>query len=141
MKKGRAVPELLEGLYAADAHHQGGRVDPGDVHRRLADGVAHRGAISGGDCDAVSIARPLLANPDLPRLSRAGDDGPEPASVHVLQQVPDNVLEYPLGCYEEERYREHGDAAWERMMEDVMAYYRDEVPAEADRAPATLEPA
>ncbi len=45
------------------------------------------GAIERGDCDGVTIARPLVANPDLVRLLRAGPR-PRAAAVHVLQQVP-----------------------------------------------------
>ncbi len=143
VKKGRAVPELLEGLYAADAHRIKEAVSIPVVCTggwQTASRVA--AAISGGDCDAVAIARPLLANPNLPRLWQAGEDGPPPGKACTYcNKCLANALEFPLGCYEEERYGEHGDAAWERMMEDVMAYYKDEVPAEAGREPATLEPA
>ena len=44
-------------------------------------------AIEGGDCDAVSMARPLLANNDLPLLFAQGLDRAAEA-LHLLQQVP-----------------------------------------------------
>ena len=44
-------------------------------------------AIRRGDCDAVTIARALIATPDLVRHFEAGRDEP-PNPVHVLQQVP-----------------------------------------------------
>ena len=43
------------------------------------------GAIERGDCDGVTIARPLVANPDLVRLFERGTR-PRAAAVHVLQQ-------------------------------------------------------
>ena len=44
-------------------------------------------AIERGDCDGVTIARPLVANPDLVRHFEQGHDQ-RAAAVHVLQQVP-----------------------------------------------------
>ena len=44
-------------------------------------------AIERGDCDGVTIARPLVANPDLVRLFEQGHDVTD-APVHLLQQVP-----------------------------------------------------
>jgi 2,4-dienoyl-CoA reductase (NADPH2) len=138
VRNGRAVPELLEGFYAADAHAIRASVSIPVLATggwQTASRVA--AAIRNGDCDAVSIARPLLANPDLPQLWRAGRDGPPPGKACTYcNKCLLNALEFPLGCYEEERYREHGDAAWERMLEDVMSYYRDELPASpASRVP------
>jgi 2,4-dienoyl-CoA reductase-like NADH-dependent reductase (Old Yellow Enzyme family) len=137
VKKGRAVPELLEGFCAADARRIREAVTIPVICTggwQTASRIAR--AISGGDCDAVAIARPLLANPDLPRLWRAGEDGAEPGKeCTYCNKCLLNALEFPLGCYEEERYREHGEAAWDRMMEEVMAYYQDEVPAPARSSP------
>lgn len=93
-------------------------------------------ALRNGDCDAVSIARPLLANPDLPHMFRAGADGPALGKqCTYCNKCLVNVLEYPIGCYELVRYAEHGDRAWDVMIEEVMSYYQDEVPSSA-QAPA-----
>ena len=46
-----------------------------------------RQALADGACDAVTIARPLVANPDLPRLFAAGERTRR-AAVLLLQQVP-----------------------------------------------------
>ena len=46
-----------------------------------------RKAITDGDCDAVSMARPLVANNDLVKQFAAGQRSRRPA-VHLLQQVP-----------------------------------------------------
>ena len=131
VKKGRAVPELLEGLNAADAHEIKQAVTVPVICGggwQTASRIAR--AIKNGDCDAVAIARPLLANPDLPQLWRAGHDRPRAdKACTYCNKCLVNALDFPLGCYEEERYGEHGAAAWDRMIEDVMAYYQDEVPA------------
>jgi 2,4-dienoyl-CoA reductase (NADPH2) len=136
IEKGRAVPELVEGLNADDA---------AAIKRAVSIPVICTGgwqtasriaeAIERGQCDAVSIARALLANPNLPKLFRAGEDGPPRGKeCTYCNKCLVNVLEYPLGCYEIERYSEHGDKAWGRMIEEVMAYYEDEVPISASAA-------
>ena len=62
-----------------------------------------RAAIDRGDCDAVTIARPLVANPDLVAQWRAGRDRPErPCSYCNLCLF--QLLENPLGCYDQRRY-------------------------------------
>jgi 2,4-dienoyl-CoA reductase (NADPH2) len=60
-------------------------------------------AIERGDCDAVTIARPLLANPDLAGLFAAGHDRP-PRPCTYCNKCLFAVLEHPIGCYEESRY-------------------------------------
>ena len=68
-------------------------------------------AIADGACDAVSMARPLLANPDLPLLFTQGlDEAPKPCT--YCNKCLVNFIENPLGCYEESRYSSReGDAA------------------------------
>jgi 2,4-dienoyl-CoA reductase-like NADH-dependent reductase (Old Yellow Enzyme family) len=77
-----------------------------------------RAAIESGSCDAVSIARPLIANRDLLQAWRAGRDEPERPCTFCnkcLLNAPKN----PLGCYELDRY--DGDHA--RMLAEVYAIY------------------
>ncbi len=62
-----------------------------------------RAALERGDCDAVTIARPLVANPDLVELWRAGHDRP-PRPCTYSNKCLFNLLEHPLGCYDESRY-------------------------------------
>jgi 2,4-dienoyl-CoA reductase-like NADH-dependent reductase (Old Yellow Enzyme family) len=64
--------------------------------------VARR-AIEQGDCDAVTIARPLIANPDLVAHWRAGRDLP-PRPCTYCNLCLFNLLESPLGCYDQRRY-------------------------------------
>ncbi len=76
-----------------------------------------RRAIEQGDCDAVSIARPLIANNDLVNLFAAGHDrAPRPCT--YCNRCLMNVLVHPLGCYEEKRYDSR-----EEMIEQVMSVY------------------
>jgi 2,4-dienoyl-CoA reductase (NADPH2) len=77
-----------------------------------------RRAIEAGDCDAVTIARPLIANPDLVKQFAAGADRPERPCTYCNKCLV-NVIENPLGCYEPARFG--GDTA--RMMREVMSVY------------------
>ena len=61
------------------------------------------GAISRGDCDGVTIGRPLIANPDLVRLWESGVDAP-PKPCTYSNKCLINQLENPLGCYDESRF-------------------------------------
>jgi 2,4-dienoyl-CoA reductase-like NADH-dependent reductase (Old Yellow Enzyme family) len=82
-----------------------------------------RGAIERGECDAVTIARPLIANPDLVRVFAAGQERAERPCTYCNRCLV-NVIENPLGCYDVSRY----DGDRERMIDEVMSVYR---PAEA----------
>jgi 2,4-dienoyl-CoA reductase (NADPH2) len=60
-------------------------------------------ALRDGACDAVTIARPLVANSDLVLLFADGHDrASRPCS--YCNKCLFNVLESPLGCYDERRY-------------------------------------
>jgi 2,4-dienoyl-CoA reductase (NADPH2) len=75
-------------------------------------------ALNAGDCDAVTMARPLLANPDLPNLLSEGKD-PEKACT-LCNRCLLAVLEHPLGCYDESRY-----AGYDDMIANVRKIYDD----------------
>jgi NADH:flavin oxidoreductases, Old Yellow Enzyme family len=79
-----------------------------------------RAAIKRGDCDAVSIARPLMANPDLPLLFAEGRDKADRPCTYCNKCLL-NVLEHPLGCYDVTRF----DGNYDRMMEEVMSFYKE----------------
>lgn len=74
-------------------------------------------AIERGDCDAVTIARPLLANPDLVRQLAAGRDRPERPCT-FCNRCLFNVLEHPIGCYDESRY-----GSREEMIEEIFSVF------------------
>jgi 2,4-dienoyl-CoA reductase-like NADH-dependent reductase (Old Yellow Enzyme family) len=76
-----------------------------------------REALRNGQCDAVSIARSLIANPDLPQQFASGIDRPaEPCTYcnKCLVNAPEN----PLGCYEESRFPSR-----EAMVQQIMAVF------------------
>jgi 2,4-dienoyl-CoA reductase-like NADH-dependent reductase (Old Yellow Enzyme family) len=75
-------------------------------------------AISSGACDGVTIARPLIANPDLVRHFEAGRDrAPRPCT--YCNKCLFNFVENPLGCYEEARFDSR-----EEMLEEIFSVYR-----------------
>jgi 2,4-dienoyl-CoA reductase (NADPH2) len=60
-------------------------------------------AIERGDCDAVSAARTLIANNDLVEVFRRGQDRADKPCTYCNRCLV-NVIENPLGCYEESRF-------------------------------------
>ncbi len=78
-----------------------------------------RAAITSGGCDAVAIGRPLLANPELPLMFRAGaDEAPKPCT--FCNKCLVHVLEDPLGCYDLSRYTSYDD-----MMTHLMSFFEE----------------
>jgi 2,4-dienoyl-CoA reductase-like NADH-dependent reductase (Old Yellow Enzyme family) len=77
------------------------------------------GAVERGDCDGVTIARPLVANPDLVRHFEAGRDrAPRPCT--YCNRCLFRFIEDPLGCYEPARYDSRED-----MVRDVLSVYEE----------------
>jgi 2,4-dienoyl-CoA reductase-like NADH-dependent reductase (Old Yellow Enzyme family) len=75
------------------------------------------GAIDRGDCDGVTLARALIANPDLVRWFEQGHDrAPRPCT--YCNKCLFAFLENPLGCYEERRY-----SSREEMVREIMSVY------------------
>jgi len=77
-------------------------------------------AIARGDCDAVSAARPLIANNDLVEIFRRGQDSPEKPCTYCNKCLV-NVVENPLGCYEEKRFPSR-----DAMIAQIMSVFRPE---------------
>ncbi len=74
-------------------------------------------ALRDGACDAVTVARPLVANNDLVQLFAAGHDvAPRPCS--FCNKCLFNVLESPLGCYDDRRYESR-----EEMLRELYSVY------------------
>ena len=74
-------------------------------------------AIERGDCDAVTIGRPLIANPNLVELWRAGHDGP-PRPCTYSNKCLINQLENPLGCYDQSRFDSRDE-----MIREILSVY------------------
>jgi len=76
-----------------------------------------RNAISSGDCDAVTIARSLVANNDLVALFAAGNNRP-PKPCTYCNKCLHNVLKNPIGCYEESRF-----SSRQEMLDEIMSVF------------------
>jgi 2,4-dienoyl-CoA reductase-like NADH-dependent reductase (Old Yellow Enzyme family) len=74
-------------------------------------------AIERGDCDAVSAARPLVANNDLVQVFKRGQDRADKPCTYCNRCLV-NVVENPLGCYDETRYPSR-----EAMVAQIMSVY------------------
>lgn len=74
-------------------------------------------AISRGDCDVVSIARPLIANNDLVETFRRGQDRADRPCTYCNKCLA-NAIEHPLGCYDETRYPSR-----EAMLAEIMSVF------------------
>jgi 2,4-dienoyl-CoA reductase-like NADH-dependent reductase (Old Yellow Enzyme family) len=79
-----------------------------------------REAIEGGSCDAVAIARGLIANNDLVRMFADGlDEAPRPCT--YCNKCLYAVLESPLGCYDQRRY-----GSREEMVAEIMSVFAED---------------
>jgi tRNA-dihydrouridine synthase len=115
----RTAGDVVEGVNVADAAEikrnvtipvlcTGGFQNASSIRRVLAE----------GSCDGVSIARPLMANPDLVQLFAAGRDLPERPCSYCNKCLV-NVLENPLGCYDVRRY----DGDYDAMVRELMSFF------------------
>ncbi len=77
-----------------------------------------RKAITDGDCDAVSMARPLVANNDHVHQFAAGRDRAERPCTYCNKCLV-HVVEHPIGCYEEIRYPSR-----EAMLQEVLSVFQ-----------------
>lgn len=74
--------------------------------------------LNGGYFDAVTIARSLVANPDLVKHWRNGLDRP-PRPCTYCNKCLLNAPENPMGCYELERF----DFDYDKMIDTLMRVY------------------
>lgn len=80
------------------------------------DGRVIRGALEQRWCDAVAIARPMIANDDLANILASGRDEPdEPCSFCNRCLINDGMN--PLGCYDVRRFGGDQDAMVRKVME------------------------
>ncbi|HEY2151209.1 MAG TPA: NADH:flavin oxidoreductase [Vicinamibacterales bacterium] len=77
-----------------------------------------RKAITDGDCDGVSMARPLVANNDLVQQFAAGKDRADRPCTYCNKCLV-HVVEHPIGCYEESRF-----PSAEAMLHEVMSVFQ-----------------
>ncbi len=80
------------------------------------DGRVIRRVISEGYTDAVSMARPLIANRDLPQILESNRDLPDkPCS--FCNRCLVNAIVNPLGCYDVRRFNGDHDAMVAKILE------------------------
>ena len=116
--------DKLEGLAAADAKAIRASVKiPVLVTGgfQTAHGIAR--ALRNGACDGVTLARSVLANPNLPNDLAEGWDGPKPPPCTYCNKCLLHVVEHPLGCYDESRFADRGGR--EEMLRQVFAIFQD----------------
>ncbi|QEW19484.1 NADH oxidase [Marinibacterium anthonyi] len=81
-------------------------------------------AIRSGACDAVSIGRPLIANPDLPQILRHANGPTAVKECTYCNKCLINDLENPLGCYELGRYEGATfEEQYKAMIDEVMSVF------------------
>ena len=78
-----------------------------------------RNIIDQGYCDGVSIARSLIANPDLVKIFESGQELPDKPCTYCNKCLV-NAVENPLGCYDVTRF----DGDYDRMMREIMSVYQ-----------------
>ena len=91
-----------------------------------------RKLIDEGWCDAISMARALVANNDLVKLYAAGADLPERPCTYCNKCLL-GAPKHPMGCYELERY----DGDREAMLAEIMSVFH---PAPDFVIPEDVEP-
>lgn len=117
---GRLLPEKIEGMNQDDA-----------AKIKAASGLPVicvggwqtasriRDALHAGHCDVVSIARGLLANPDLVHRFAAGQNSPDKPCTYCNKCLV-NALLQPLACWEESRF-----ANRDAMFEEAYRVYKE----------------
>jgi 2,4-dienoyl-CoA reductase (NADPH2) len=119
-RNGRLLPEKIEGMNQHDAKKLKAAsglpvicVGGWQTASRI------REALQAGHCDVVSIARGLLANPDLVQRFAQGQDAPERPCTYCNRCLV-NALLQPLACWEESRF-----ASREQMFEEAYRVYKE----------------
>jgi 2,4-dienoyl-CoA reductase (NADPH2) len=134
---GKIDPEKVEGFAAADAKaiRTALELHVPDASKRIpvlltggfqtARGIGR--VLREGSCDAVTMARPLLANVELPRALVDGWNGPLHRECTYCNRCLLHVLEHPLGCYDQGRFEDGPPTqdGHDRMMKDVFEVFRD----------------
>jgi 2,4-dienoyl-CoA reductase (NADPH2) len=123
-RHGQIIPDKLEGFAEADARAIKESVQIPVLLTggfQTAHGIGR--ALRSGACDAVTMARPLLANPELPVDLHEGWDGPKAPPCTYCNRCLLHVLEHPLGCYDDSRFVGRGGR--EEMLRQVFSIFED----------------
>jgi len=97
------------------------------------DGKVIRRVITEGYTDGVSMARPVIANRDLPQILQSGRDLP-PKPCTFCNRCLVNAPANPLGCYDVRRFDNDRDA----MIAEIMNVYKPSQFSEQSMSAAVL---
>jgi 2,4-dienoyl-CoA reductase (NADPH2) len=115
----RNKPAIVEGINAENARRIREHVKIPVICTGGFQTASHiRRYIGEGFCDAVSIARGLVANPDLVKIWASGKDLPDRPCTHCNKCLV-NAIKNPLGCYELSRF----DGDHDRMVKEILSVY------------------
>ena len=115
----RGKPDIVEGIHAEAAREIRNNVKlPVLCTGGFQTASAIRRFIREGYCDAVSIARSLVANHDLVQLFAAGKDQPDRPCTYCNKCLV-NALKNPLGCYEVSRF----DGDYDAMIRETLTVF------------------
>jgi 2,4-dienoyl-CoA reductase (NADPH2) len=135
VRRGALLPDKVEGMNEHDAARirqasglpvfcVGGWQSAGRI----------RAALEAGRCDIATIARGLLANPDLVQTFAAGEDRPARPCTYC-NKCAVNALVYPLACWEEARFDSR-----EQMFEEAYRVYKEAAAGAADASAPPVGP-
>lgn len=115
----RTKPDIIEGISAEDSREIKKHVKiPVICTGGFQTASYIRKVINDGCCDAVAIARPLVANNDLVHIYASGQDLPEKPCTYCNKCLVHAIAD-PLGCYELARY----DGDYDRMIKEIMSVF------------------
>ncbi|ARN80253.1 NADH:flavin oxidoreductase [Methylocystis bryophila] len=121
------VVEGINAAYAQYLRREIVAIDP-SVKVLVTGGFQHASRIAevirNESCDAVTMARPLIANNNLPEILKTAD-GPSPQKACTYcNKCLINDLENPLGCYEVSRFDgDTFDEKWDNLIKEVMSVF------------------
>ncbi|HEU4687225.1 MAG TPA: NADH:flavin oxidoreductase [Vicinamibacterales bacterium] len=117
---GKLLPEKIEGMNQDDAEKiKNASGLPVFCVGGWQTASRMREALKAGRCDVITIARGLLANPDMPQRFAAGHDAPEKPCTYCNKCLV-NALLSPLACWEESRFESR-----DQMFEEAYRVYKE----------------
>ena len=116
--RARGDPKNIEGMNLPDAHRIKQAVKiPVLCTGGFQTATVIEQALASNLCDAVTMARPLIANNDLVKIFATGAArAPEPCT--YCNKCLVNAVENPLGCYEQKRFKSR-----DAMVDEIMTVF------------------
>jgi len=126
LRRGKVI-EGINAAYSKYLRDQIVQIDP-SIRFLCTGGFQHADNIAevirNGSCDGVSMARPLIANNDLPHMLRTANGPIRQKECTYCNKCLLNDLANPLGCYEVSRYDgDTFDEKWQALIKEVMSVF------------------